>query len=52
MTRNMPIKRYIENNMSRNGYIVTGNCTFQMFQIHINKISKDLLQKQMSGGVP
>ena len=37
----MPIKRYIENNMSRNGCTVTSNYTFQMFQVPINKISKE-----------
>ena len=45
------IKRSIENNLSRNGCTVTSNDTFQMFLIPINKISKDLLQKQSSGGV-
>ena len=44
------VKRSTENNLSRNGCTVTSNDTFQMFPIPINKISKDLLQKQ-SGGV-
>ena len=45
------IKRSIENNLSRNGCTVTSNGTFQMFHIPLNKTSKDLLQKQWSGGV-
>ena len=45
------IKRSIENNLSRNGCTVTSNDNFQMFYIPINKISKDLLQKQSSWGV-
>ena len=38
-------KRSTENNLSRNGSTVTSNNTFKMLDIHINKISKDLLQK-------
>ena len=51
--RNMPKKiiRSIENNLSRNGCLVTSNDTFQMFLIPINKIYEDPLQKQSSGGV-
>ena len=45
------IKRYIENNLIRNGCTVTSNDNFQMSHISMNKISKDLLQKQSSGGV-
>ena len=37
--------------MSRNGSTVTINDPFLMFHISINKISKDLLLKQSSGGV-
>ena len=51
--RNMPKKiiRSIENNLSRNGCLVTSNDTFQMFLIPINEIYEDPLQKQSSGGV-
>ena len=51
--RNMPKKiiRSIENNLSRNGCLLTSNDTFQMFLIPINKIYEDPLQKQSSGGV-
>ena len=42
------IKRSIENNFNGNGCTVTSNDTFQMFHIPMNKISKDLLQKQSS----
>ena len=51
--RNMPKKiiRSIENNLSRNGCLVTSNDTFQMFLIPINKIYEDPIQKQSSGGV-
>ena len=45
------IKRSVENNFSRNGCRVTSNDAFQMFHIPINKASKDILQKQSSGGV-
>ena len=45
------IKRYIKNNLSRNGFTVTSNNTFQMLHIPINKTSKDLMQKQSSGVV-
>ena len=40
------IKKYVKNSMSRNGCTITSNYIFQIFQIPINKISKDLLQKQ------
>ena len=35
------IKGTIENNLSRNDCTVTGNGTFQMLHIRINKISND-----------
>ena len=44
-------ERCIEHNLRRNGCTVTSNNSFQMLHIPINKISKDLLQKQSSGGV-
>ena len=44
------IKRSIENNLSRNGCTATGNDTFQMLHIPINKISKYLLQNNSCGG--
>ena len=46
------IKRSIENNLSRNGCTVSSNDIFQMLHITISKVSKVLLQKQSSGGVP
>ena len=45
------IQRSFKNNLSRNEWTVTSNDTFQILHIPINKISKDLLQKQSSGGV-
>ena len=44
------IKRSTENNLNSNGGIVASNDTFQILYIAMNKILKDLLQKQSPGG--
>ena len=45
------IKSSIENDLSRNRCTVMSNETCQMLHIPKNKVSKDPLQKQSSGGV-
>ena len=44
------IKRSTENNLNSNGGTVASNDTFQILYIAMNKILKDLLQKQSPGG--
>ena len=50
--KSMPkkIKRSTENNLNSNGGTVASNDTFQILYIAMNKILKDLLQKQSPGG--